>query len=259
MLRPFIMVATPCFGRMVHQGYMLSVLQMLQQSDLYGFDMDVVTLGGDALISRARSTLVAHFLNHPRATHLLFIDADISFECGQAARLLRFDREFCAGLYPLKEIDWRAFPLRVAHGEAIEQAGLSYVGTPCEGPALRRERGFVTGTYAGTGFQMLRRSVFEKMIAAYPELRFKAIDASLADMPKGNFYAFFESIIHPEDGTYLSEDYSFCHRWRAIGGEIWLDTESKLTHTGNQIFAGDCTRRFAASWAQADHSRIDAA
>ena len=37
-------------------------------------------------------------------------------------------------------------------------------------------------------------------------------------------------MIDPESGAYLSEDYSFCLRWRRIGGEIWIDAASKLNH-----------------------------
>jgi hypothetical protein len=37
----------------------------------------------------------------------------------------------------------------------------------------------------------------------------------------------------------LSEDYSFCLRWRKIGGEIWIDGKSKLTHCGTYEFVGE--------------------
>lgn len=40
---------------------------------------------------------------------------------------------------------------------------------------------------------------------------------------------------------YLSEDYAFCHKWRAIGGKIWLDTVGRLSPTGVHTFvAEDC-------------------
>jgi hypothetical protein len=59
-----------------------------------------------------------------------------------------------------------------------------------------------------------------------------------------NLYALFDCIIEPETGAYLSEDYAFCLRWRKIGGEIWLDTASRLTHTGPYEFVGHHAARF---------------
>jgi hypothetical protein len=51
-------------------------------------------------------------------------------------------------------------------------------------------------------------------------------------------------MIDPDGGDYLSEDYTFCRRWRAIGGEVWLDTRSKLMHVGPREFVGDAEARF---------------
>jgi hypothetical protein len=49
-----------------------------------------------------------------------------------------------------------------------------------------------------------------------------------------------------ETGNYLSEDFSFCRRWTAIGGEIWIDLQSRLTHVGTVNFEGDLSTQFAA-------------
>ncbi len=247
MSKPLIVVATPCFGGMVSQTYMMSILRLTQRAAAENFDIDILALGGDSLISRARSVLVSHFLDNPHATHLLFVDADISFDCDQFLRMLRFDADFVAGLYPLKEVHWQELPARVVGGESLQAAGLSYVGKICAGADLRVDDGFATGDYAGTGFQLIRRQVFERMIVAYPHLKFRKVDAWTNQRPsENNLYALFDCMIDPETGTYLSEDYSFCRRWQAIGGEIWLDLRSKLTHSGVQNFAGDCTKRYEA-------------
>jgi hypothetical protein len=246
MSKPFIVVATPCFGGLVNQGYMLSVLKLLQLATGDEFELDVVLMGGDSLITRSRSVLVSRFLDNPRATHMMFIDADISFEPEQFLRLLRLDKDFAAGAYPLKQIDWRALPARALAGEPLAEAGLSYVGQLCGGVELRREAGFATAKYAGTGFQLIKRRVFESMIAAYPELKFKAVHTLTNETPNSdNLYALFECLIDPETGAYLSEDYAFCTRWRALGGEIWLDLRSRLTHAGMSYYDGDCATRYA--------------
>jgi hypothetical protein len=43
-------------------------------------------------------------------------------------------------------------------------------------------------------------------------------------------------MIDPDTGEYLSEDYAFCRRWLALGGEIWPDRASWRT-TGRMRFA----------------------
>src|SRR5271155_2364139 len=176
MSQPLILLATPCFGGLVSQNYMLSVVRLLSYAKSAGFGVSLSMVGYDALISRARSTLVAAFLDNPAATHLLFVDADISFEPPQVERLLRFDKDFTGALYPLKTIDWDFIPQRcVEGGETVQQAALSYVGTFCPPTERKREGDFVTGIYIGGGFQMIRRVALERMIAAYPETHFNRV------------------------------------------------------------------------------------
>lgn len=238
---PFLMIATPCFGGMVNQNYMTSVLKLLGHGPKAGYGVTLALLGYDSLVPRARATLLGRFLDTPAATHLLFIDADIAFEPEQVDRLLAADKEFAAALYPLKSLDWDSLPERCTRGaEPLPQGPLNYVGTFATGTEAKRDGDFATATYAGGGFQLIRRSVFERMIAAYPETRFKKLLArTTGEAMSENLYALFDCFIDKETGEYLSEDYAFCRRWRDIGGEIWLDRHSRLTHVGNYDYRGE--------------------
>ncbi|HUN51581.1 MAG TPA: hypothetical protein VMU42_10705 [Candidatus Sulfotelmatobacter sp.] len=241
-----LVVGTPCFGGIVSQGYLMSALRLMKQAPALGLELGFTTLGNDALIPRARSSIVASFLDDPLATHLLFVDADIAFEPSQVMRLMRLDKEIAAALYPVKTVDWNGVAARHPQSpETPEQAGLGYVGAFCQGDALRREGGFATAEYAGTGFLLIKRTAFARLIAAYPETRYKAIHNFMGKRESENFYALWDCMIDAESGYYLSEDFSFCRRWRAIGGEIWLDLASKLAHVGPHVFAGDTTARYA--------------
>ena len=243
--RPLIVIATPCFGGMVHQSYMLSVCKLIEAAPANDFDLELVLGGGDALITRSRSVLAAAFLDKARATHLLFVDADMSFEPEQVLRLLRFDKDFVGAFYPLKAVDWQAVPARAVAGETLASAGLSYVGTLLDPPERRTEGDFATARYAGTGFQLIKRGVFDRLIAAHPELRFGSVHSQIGGVPPSeNLYALFDCLIDPDTGAYLSEDYAFCRRWRALGGEIWIDRRSRLTHIGADAFRGDAGPRF---------------
>lgn len=248
MSKPLVILATPCYGGLVTHGYMLSVVKLLGAAAGMGIGIGLSLLANDALIPRARATLVSTLLDNPQATHLLFVDADISFEPEQLARLLRRDCDMAAALYPVKAINWQGVASRKAgsSARAAEEAGFVYVGEFCTGDALKVEAGFATANYAGTGFLLIKRAALEKMAAAYPETKF----ASTHNFPalgagSGNLYALFDCLIDPASGHYLSEDYAFCRRWRALGGEIWLDLESRLAHVGSHAFNGDTTARYA--------------
>jgi len=249
MSKPLIVVGTPCFGGLVSQDYTMSLLNLSAAATQHGFDLAVVMLGNDALITRGRSAIVARFLDNPSATHLLFVDADITFSVEQVVRLLAFDKDFVAGLYPAKIIDWEQLTQRFGHNEeTLAESALAYVGALCEGAEARRENDFATGVYAGTGFQLIKRGVFERMITAHPELKYKSLHAfPRPSQPSDNLYALFDCMIDPETGVYLSEDYAFCRRWRALGGEIWLDLKSKLNHSGSYTYRGNARPRFVSA------------
>jgi hypothetical protein len=245
-IRTLIFVATPCFGGLVSQHYMQSVLSLVAFASQSGFDITLALLGHDSLITRSRNTLIGQFLNTPSATHLLFIDADISFEPDQVYQMLRFDREFVAGIYPLKVIDWSnpAIARAASAREPFQAAPLLYVGTLCTGANLEREGRFATAIYCGGGFMLLKREVIERMAAAYPETRYKSVHA-YSNAKADENYALFHCMIDRDTGAYVSEDFAFCQRWRDIGGKIWLDTEGKLVHTGNYNFRGDPAPRYS--------------
>jgi len=251
--KPHVVIATPCFGAMVHQGFMLSVLKLIGSPLMRDVRLSIEMLGHDSLITRARNTLLARFMARADATHILFIDADMGFEPEQVDRLLKADKPLVAGTYPLKVMHWdAAVPGRMRLGEALTSAALLYVGEACQGLEAERDGDFVTAVSAGTGFMLVRRDVIAAMIEAYPETRYAQVDAyapgagRLADQ-----HALFDCVIAPDSGTYLSEDYTFCRRWRAIGGKVWLDTVGRLTHTGMHDFVGNPAWRFPGALAGA--------
>ena len=249
MSRPFVFVATPCYGGQVHQAYMQSIIGLMQHARSSFFDVTLAMLGNDSLITRSRNTLVAAFLDMPQATHLLFVDADISFDPRQVERMLRFSEDVVAGIYPLKVLDWdhvRATRQRDQESNWGEEDALRYCGTPCEAGESEIRDGFVTGVHAGTGFMLIARNAIQRVIASYPELRYSSMLVYPPVRGNQTCHAVFDCMIDPDTGTYLSEDYAFCWRWRRTGGKVWLDTTGRLTHTGAHDFHGNPAPRYAA-------------
>jgi hypothetical protein len=246
--RIHLVVATPCFGGQVSSIYASSIFKL--QSAIRAkpnLEFKVLLRDGDALITRARANLMTQFLDDPTATHFLFIDADIGFQPQQVFRLIESGADVVAALYPIKRVNWekakRAIETNKPNAPA---ASLDYVLEINDPDHVVVVNGFTRVRYAGTGFLMIRRHVFEKMCAAYKSLQFlreHSLDA-LAGSP--NRFALFECMIDPKTGTYLSEDFAFCQRWTDLGGEIWADLESRLDHVGPSIFHGDISAQFSA-------------
>jgi len=240
-----LVVATPCFGGQISVLYAASLLKLQSFVRGYaGFNLKVLFKDGDALITRARASLISQFLDNADATHLLFIDADIGFEPRQVLRLIESGTDMCAAIYPIKQIDWDRVKRTIeADRPDPAAAALKYV-FEVDDPNTVAERGrFIKVRYAGTGFLMVRRRALERMCAHYPQLRYRrdhSIDAATASE---NRFALFECMI-AEDGTYLSEDFAFCKRWVDMGGEIWADLDSKLNHVGPMTFRGDLSSQF---------------
>jgi hypothetical protein len=241
-------VATPCFGGQISALYATSLFKLQSRLRRYdGFNLKVIFKDGDALITRARASLISQFLDDTNATHLLFIDADIGFEPEQVLRLVQCGADMCAAVYPIKRVDWDKVKRTVAAARPNPAAAaLHYVFEVDDPQAVIEKGGFLKVRYAGTGFLMIRRAALERMCAQYPHLQFKRDHSFDAAMASDNRFALFECMI-AEDGTYLSEDFAFCKRWTDMGGEIWVDRDSRLSHVGPATFCGDLSSQFVAA------------
>ena len=241
-----LVIATPSFGGQISVLCAASLFKLQKLLRGYrGVNLKILFKDGDALITRARASLIAQFLEDPDATHLLFLDADIGFEPEQVLRLIQCGAEMCAAVYPIKRIDWDRVKSAIDSARSEPAAAsLKYVVEVDDPNAVVQAGGFVKVRYAGTGFLMIRRTALERMCAQYPELQFKRDHSSDAATASDKRFALFECMIG-EDGTYLSEDFAFCKRWTDMGGEIWADLGSKLSHVGPVVFCGDLSTQFA--------------
>ena len=230
MIRKYnIFFATPCYGGQITDQYFLSVFRLTQELIKYNINFRITTLRNESLVPRARNILNAMFLEAKECTHLMFIDADIEFEPESVIRMLAMDKDLITGAYPKKTlpVDY-AINLKFADKEKTQ---------------VKVDMGAVEVLDASTGFWLMKRKVVERMIEAYPEL-FYLNDSSIDPKFNQYCYSFFDTIHDPDDNRYLSEDYTFCSRWQKIGGQIWLDPNTKLNHVGSYTFEGDVNKIF---------------
>jgi len=232
---PSVLIATPCYGGQVTSHYLMSLLGMTRILGEHGIAYDVRTLS-DSLITRARNSIASDFLYGTQFSHLFFIDADLGFDPGAVLRYLAFGKDLVCGVYPLKRLDLGAIRASDAPDPVAEAASYVYSSSLSLPDGHRPENGFLRTQYAATGFMLIARPVLERMAASYPALRYRG-DHIVAAGAAATKHAFFDTMI--ADGESLPEDYSFCKRWRDIGGEIWVDLNSRFSHVGSYVYRGD--------------------
>lgn len=207
----------------------------------YGMKFGISTIS-DSLISRARNQLVAKFMANPAFTHLMFIDVDLGYSYEDILKMLWHDKDIVTGAYPIKEILWDKV-VKLAKDDCdpkkIAEKSTRFVVNPCVGAdsKIKFDNGALSIYDAGTGFMLIKREAFEKLFAAYPELKYKDDTGALSEEERNHSYALFNSYVD-EDGRFLSEDYGFGRYWQKIGGEIWVDPSIELTHLGRFEYKG---------------------
>ena len=247
-IRPF--VATPSYTGTLTSDYVRSLLGLVNLAWRHGFAMQTRFLDGDSLIPRARNRLVAEFMADERWTHLFWIDADIGFEPEAALRLLLAGRPVVAGVYPHKSDGWPREGLAQAlpAGSTREDFEARHAVFPVNLKAPRVDAdGFAEVLDAPTGFMLIERGVFTRLAQAMPELRYTPDHMDDAAAAAQAHYRFFDVWAEPGNGRYLSEDFAFCRRWQSVGGQVFVDTRSRLTHTGTRTYRGDFARSLVAS------------
>jgi len=205
--------ATPQYGGMCTTAFHESCLNTVIELTKLDFPFEWLSTKNESLITRARNTAVSTFMKTD-FERFMFVDADIEFSPEDISKLWNLDVDVAVAAYPMKRKD---APLSAWRDNKLVE--------------IKNETKPFNVDYAGTGFMMVKRSVFENMFKKYPST--KHFEGSI-----GECHALFDCEItgYGENRVYLSEDYTFCERFRKIGGEILLDPTIKLKHWGSYAY-----------------------
>jgi hypothetical protein len=208
-------ICMPCYSGMLTESTFMSYIKWSNTCRQLGIDWTIETMTNESLISRARNTLVAKFLNNPDSTHLVFIDADIGWEPWHLLLLINHDVDVIGGLYPMKSLPVRWVVNGIEGGEQSEDGNLLEVSK------------------TGTGFMVVKRDVFAKLNQHPAVVPFKN-DIGLPKELDPHMKTYYDTDVR--EGRYYSEDWTFCENWRDLGGKVWVDKRVLLKHSGSYVF-----------------------
>ncbi len=233
----------------IKANFLISILRGFKDRDIH------IDRFSDSLPSRARNRAAAHFLRETKRDYIMFIDSDIIFDDHHINFLMESDEPILAGIYCKKS-------------KGIEPCINTLPGAPAETLC----GGYVEIARAGTGFLRIHRSVLEKMKETIDPAekarrisRDKAVEIAKSGLSEEAYYEFLHHlpIDNPEDERvaryyvnhgsdewdffsvgvvnkeYLSEDWYFCDKARALGFKVMLDTRIQVRHEGSAIFPLD--------------------
>lgn len=201
-----ILVGAPTYNGQLTTQYARSLLELWGE---IGAQAEWRTTKA-TLIAWARNVFASQVLEGDYS-HLLFVDADIDFPARVVKRMLAFDQPVVSAVYPHRTLDVQAF-----YAQARRQ--------PDPGAAM-----------VPAGLMPIQRGALERMRVAYPELHRPAAGSNDAFQGLTQVLQCFEALTD-ENGIAMSEDVSFCRRWRAIGGELWATFDQAVGYTGPFTF-----------------------
>ena len=214
-----LFIALPAYDFKVSLKLAISLARVAQAAPQHGIDIQIGSVCGCSVVSRARNLLTKDFLES-NCTDLIFIDSDINFEPEDVFRLMAWTTDPKKGIV--------AGVPRVRGEERVYITALEYDDNQ---ELTMNSMGLVRGMRVATAFMMVRRDVFETLVEAHPDWTYydKKSDRMLP--------AIFDFKL-TEEG-YMGEDFLFCDRAREVGFEVWIDPTIKLGHMGVQEFLGD--------------------
>lgn len=244
-MKTSLFVALPCYGCRLASKTVTSILRFqsfcIQHKIKVSFDI----MGNESLITRGRSIFTERFLKS-NATHLLFIDSDISFNPVSVLRMIVYNADVTAGIYAKKGLSWDT----VAASEsttpaALLDAALNFnINLPRGENQHTVRHGFIRVLDAATGFFCIKRETLETLKDAHPELRVtNDIPGSRDIVPE--YHVFFDTSIDPDTNRYLSEDYHFCRLVQNANMDVYVDITATVSHTGSIQYDGDMSDRLS--------------
>lgn len=249
-------ILTPCYGGLCHSTYTLSLINTIRLFESCNFSIKLYFLNNDSLVSRARNNLIGLAMLDQSITHFIFIDSDIVWNPYDIIKLILSDKSIIGGVYPKKNYkfdkiilnpstitEWIMNKNKIAPNisdHTIVKNNLLEYNLNYLSPNVQINNNIIEVKHLATGFMLIKREVIELMIQKFPETKYT--DDTGFIKPENSIYTFALFDCGVIENSYYSEDWLFCHRWRSLGGNIYVDISIDLEHIGTETFQGSLIR-----------------
>lgn len=223
-----ILIGIPAFGNMVSVATLNTTHALIQMFASKGIRGGIAAFGYPDIAESRNIMLTGWYDGCPDATHLLFIDNDMGFPPNLIADMLVFDEPIIGTMCPKKTI-----PIQWA-GSGLPEA------------EVKRRGDFITVGGIGMAICLIRRDAIDIMLKKMPELSDTRMEFHAAkEMLGQRIIRAFDQFDNPDNAIAgkMSEDLSFCQRWRDCGGDVWASVAYEIEHVGQYSYKG-CYARY---------------
>jgi hypothetical protein len=175
--------------------------------------------------------------------------------------MIQADKDIIGGQYAKKKMNWDAVKHVVSTRPDIPPHAINAVIAESTFKPVGDQLTFninepVEVESIATGMMLINRRVFTEMAARLPDIRIisggsETMDPKTmtrtADAPR-EAHAYFDVSIDEATRAYTSEDFTFCKRWRQLGGQIYLAPWTRTVHVGTYEYV--CDLMATAQWMQ---------
>ena len=180
-------IGTPILHPYLHVKFWLSYNKLQKPTD----HMMILTSG--TITNMARNRIVEQAMKHD-CTHILFLDADMTFPSDMIEKLLEHDKDIVSGLYFQRDVGHLPVAMKSINDREYRRLNKHEMG------------GLVEVDAVGTGCLLVKREAFEKI--GFPWFYYHTYD----------------------DGVWHTEDVIFCRTAKKKGLKIFVDTDVKCGH-----------------------------
>ncbi len=219
-----LFIFVPAFGQQITATTFLTTHALQQHLSSKGIQGGISTLSFPDIAELRAMAMTIWYDTMPDSTHMLFIDADMGFPPDMVSDMILFNEGIVGTIYPQRKLP------------------LSWAGSGTGATQAERRGNFMEVEGIGMGCTLIRRDVVTLMLEKMPHL----VDTRLALHPAGDtiknagsnrIIRAFEKLDIPERGL-VSEDLSFCIRYRECGGKVWAGIGFRISHVGPFDYSG---------------------
>lgn len=207
-----VMIAAPSYDGTITVWHASSLSETCKLGLTKDINVFCIYMSYDALVQRARNDIVQLAIESD-VDDLFFIDCDVDWNPEDFFKLLEHDVDIVGAIYP-KKGDEETYPIKVntgVDGWSVNENGLAEV----DGIA--------------TGFLKISKNALKQIYESCEEYTEPHKEKPIKMV--------FD--IKIENGELVSEDISFCDKWKDLGGKIYFDPSINLSHVGTKRWTGN--------------------